>query len=53
MDLYGNLTTNMHTILKILKKLEGLIHTLYVELIVKYGNCKQNTEKMVGGTVIV
>ena len=35
----------MHKILKTLKILEGLIHTLYMELIVKYGNCMQNTEK--------
>ena len=27
------------------EKLEGSIHTLYMELIVKYGNCMQNTEK--------
>ena len=40
--LYGNLMTNTHGILK---KLEGLVYTLYMELIVKYGNCMQILKK--------
>ena len=43
--LYGNLTTNTHKILKILKNLGGSIHTLYTKLTVRYGNYMQNTEK--------
>ena len=39
---YGNLTVNTDEILKIL---DSSVNTLYMKLMVKYGNYMQNTDK--------